>query len=210
MTDLLLRYFPNELNDKQIAQFEALPQYYAAWNEKVNLISRKDIEHLPLRHVLHSLAFAKFIRFKPGSKLLDLGTGGGFPGIPLAIFFPEVHFTLIDGRRNKITAVEDIARQAGLRNVTARHQRAEEIRQEKFDFVLSRAVASLSKLWTWSAPLLRKQHINALPNGLITLKGGNLQRELHELPKKCYTEMTPLKNFFTDPWFEEKYIVYTY
>ncbi len=209
ITDLLLTYFP-DLNPEQLARFEALPDLYAEWNQKINLISRKDIEHLPLRHVLHALAFAKIIRFQAGSKLLDLGTGGGFPGIPLAILFPEVHFTLIDGRGKKITAVKAIAKSLQLQNTSARHQRAEELKQAEFDFVLSRAVAPLPKLWNWSQRLLRKRQINALPNGLLTLKGGNLQSEIKELPKKCYTEIFPLKNFFDDPWFEEKQLVYVY
>ncbi len=209
MTNLLRTYFP-DLSSKQIARFEALPALYAEWNQKINLISRKDIEHLPLRHILHALAFAKIIKFQDGSRLLDLGTGGGFPGIPLAILFPEVHFTLIDGRGKKITAVKAIAEELNLKNVLARHQRAEELKQPEFDFVLSRAVAPLSKLWNWSARLLRKRHINALPNGLLTLKGGKLQSEIQELPKKCYTETFPLKAFFNDPWFEEKYLVYVY
>ncbi len=209
MTNLLRTYFP-DLSSEQIARFEALPALYAEWNQKINLISRKDIEHLPLRHILHALAFAKIIKFQDGSRLLDLGTGGGFPGIPLAIFFPEVHFTLIDGRGKKITAVKAIAEELNLKNVLARHQRAEELKQSEFDFVLSRAVAPLSKLWNWSARLLRKRHINALPNGLLTLKGGKLQSEIQELPKKCYAEAFPLKAFFDDPWFEEKYVVYVY
>ncbi len=207
MLKILSKYFP-DLSPAQQEQFAALPVLYADWNEKINLISRKDIQHLPIRHVLHSLAFAKYMPFKAGSKILDLGTGGGFPGIPLAILFPEVQFTLIDGRGKKITAVKGIADAIGLKNVQARHQRAEELKQPQFDFVLSRAVAPLPRLYAWSRPLLRKKHINPLPNGLLALKGGQLQNEIKELPKKCHVETTPVKDFFQEQWFEEKYVVY--
>ncbi len=207
MLELLAKYFP-ELSPAQQTQFAALPTLYAEWNEKINLISRKDIQHLPLRHVLHSLAFAKYVPFKAGSQILDLGTGGGFPGIPLAIVFPEVHFTLIDGRGKKITAVKGVAQAIGLKNVEARHQRAEELKRPQFDFVVSRAVAPLPRLFSWSHRLLRKQQRNPIPNGLITLKGGQLQAEIEELPKKAYSEITPVRDFFEEEWFEEKYIVY--
>lgn len=209
MIELLQPHFP-KLSQDQKDRFTALPKLYGEWNKKVNLISRKDIEHLALRHVLHSLAFAKVIHFQPGSHLLDLGTGGGFPGIPLAILFPKVHFTLIDGRGKKITAVKDIAQSLRLKNISAQHRRAEELKYAEFDFVLSRAVAPLPKLWSWSAPLLRKRQLNTLPNGLLALKGGNLQDEINALPQKRQVESFSIAEFFPQEWFNEKYLIHIY
>ncbi|MDP4820921.1 MAG: 16S rRNA (guanine(527)-N(7))-methyltransferase RsmG, partial [Saprospiraceae bacterium] len=166
----LLRYFP-KLNDTQIRQFGMLLPFYQEWNAKINVVSRKDIENLMLHHVLHSLTIARFIQFTPNSSILDLGTGGGFPGIPLAIFFPQVNFTLIDGTRKKIFVVEQACEALGLQNVTPKAVRAEELKGS-FDFVVSRAVTALDQLLVWTRPLIRNKQQNAIPNGLITLKGG--------------------------------------
>lgn len=203
-------YFP-ELDAGQRAQFAQLDAEFRAWNAKVNMISRQDIENLEVRHVLHSLAIAKVFQFKPGARLLDLGTGGGFPGIPLAILLPEVQFTLIDGTGKKITVVREVAQALGLKNVTARHCRAEDLKMaHSFDFVLSRAVAPLDKLLGWSQRLLKKKQIHAYPNGLIALKGGKIQPEIAALPGdgSSYTELFPISSFYDDPWFEEKWVVY--
>lgn len=204
--DLIKKYFPN-LNEHQLQLLEQLGPLYLDWNQKINLISRKDIDNLYDHHILHSLALAKFIKFKPGARILDLGTGGGLPGIPLAILFPEVKFTLIDGTRKKIMVVEDIIQNLGLDNAKAQQIRAEELKG-KFDFVICRAVASLDKLVLWSRRLLKHEQTHALPNGLITLKGGNVKAEIKALPKGEYAESTPLSDFFEETYYEEKYAVY--
>lgn len=204
--DLLLKYFP-DLTPQQQTQFERLGPLYREWNEKINVISRKDIDQLYEHHLLHSMAIAKFIRFLPGAEILDLGTGGGLPGIPLAILFPQTRFTLIDGTRKKITVVEALSAGIEAGNITARHIRAEELKH-RFDFVVTRAVASLDKLAGWSARLLKNKHAHAVPNGLIALKGGQIQREIKALPKGSYVEIYPLPDFYSEPYFEEKYIVY--
>ncbi len=206
----VLHYFP-DLDADQRARFEQLDALYRSWNTKVNVISRQDIENLEVRHVLHSLAIAKVFQFKPGARLLDLGTGGGFPGIPLAILLPEVQFTLIDGTGKKITVVREVAQALGLNNVTARHCRAEDLKMaHSFDFVLTRAVAPLDKLLGWSQRLLKKKQTHAYPNGLIALKGGKIQPEIAALPGdgSSYTELFPISAFYDDPWFEEKWVVY--
>ncbi|NNE28567.1 MAG: 16S rRNA (guanine(527)-N(7))-methyltransferase RsmG [Saprospiraceae bacterium] len=211
----ILKYFPN-LSEKQQAQFAQLPGLYKEWNEQINVISRKDIDNLEVHHVLHSLSIARLINFKPGSRILDLGTGGGFPGIPLAILFPEVQFSLIDARGKKIKVVNAVAGEIGLKNVEAKHIRAEELipKKEKnkdafrFDFVITRAVASLDQLIHWSTPLIQTKDQHALPNGLIALKGGNLKAEIKAIPKGTYSEVTPIHKLFPEPFFEEKYLVY--
>lgn len=207
---IIQKYFP-DLSPEQLAQFEQLEPLYREWNEKINVVSRQDIENLAERHVLHSLAIAKIIQFKPGSKLLDLGTGGGFPGIPLAIFFPDTAFVLVDSTGKKIRVVQEVANALGLQNVTAIHGRAEEIKMYgQFDFVLSRGVASLDKLLFWSQKFLKKKHVHVLPNGLLALKGGDLHKEILILPGKGkeYTEVYPIRNFFREAFFDEKSIVY--
>lgn len=204
--DIILKYFP-ELTPQQIQQFNQLFPLYQEWNQKINVISRKDIENLYEHHILHSMAIARIVRFLPGSSVLDLGTGGGLPGIPLAILFPESHFMLIDGTLKKITVVNAIVESLQLTNVIAQHIRAEEVRRQ-FDFVVCRAVAPLDKLFAWSRPLLLGQHRHALPNGLITLKGGDLRTELKALPRGSYTEVFPLSDFFEEPYYQEKYAVY--
>ncbi|MBK7937111.1 MAG: 16S rRNA (guanine(527)-N(7))-methyltransferase RsmG [Lewinellaceae bacterium] len=207
---LLQRYFP-ELTAEQLAQFQQLVPLYTEWNSRINVVSRQDIENLEERHILHSLAIAKVFRFKAGASVLDLGTGGGFPGIPLAICFPEVRFTLVDGTGKKIRVVQEIADALGLKNVTALHARVEELKMAgQFDFVVSRAVTSLGQLMDWSYKLLKKKHIHAYPNGVIALKGGDLRPEIKALPGKAetYTEVFPISAFFKEPGFEEKFVVY--
>jgi len=204
--EVILKYFP-QLSTRQREQLESLEPAYRYWNERINVISRRDIDNLYLHHILHSLSIAKVMTFQPRSEVLDLGTGGGLPGIPLAILFPETEFTLIDGTGKKINVVKSIAQDLQLDNLTARHQRAETV-TEKFDFVLSRAVASLAKLLAWSAPLLKSTDRHAMPNGLFALKGGNVRQELKNLPGKPYSEIFPLPEVFQEPFFEEKYILY--
>lgn len=200
----LFSYFP-DLTFRQKEQFEALGSLYREWNAKINVVSRKDIDNLYLHHVLHSLAIAKRICFKPGSRILDMGTGGGFPGIPLAILFPECRFRLIDGTGKKIRVADEVAHAIALNNVEALHRRGEE-EKDMFDFVVSRAVMPLPDL----VRLVRKniattQH-NALPNGIIVLKGGNLDEELK--PFANIAERTNISTFFSEAWFEGKQVVY--
>lgn len=208
--DLIKKYFP-DLSAEQKARFDQLVPLYKEWNEKINVISRQDIDNLTERHILHSLAIARVIHFKPGSQVLDLGTGGGFPGVPLAIFFPETKFVLVDGTGKKIRVVQEVVSALGLDNVTAIHGRAEEIKMSgQFDFVLSRGVATLDKLLLWSQRFLKKKHEHVLPNGVLALKGGNLSAEIRELPGKGkeYTEIFPIRNFFKEAFFDEKSVVY--
>lgn len=204
--ELLLKYFP-KLTGQQQQQLAQLGPFYREWNQKINVISRKDIDNLYAHHILHSLAIARLIHFAPGAEILDLGTGGGFPGIPLAIFFPQVKFTLIDGTRKKVMVVEEAVNALGLTNVRPRHIRAEELKQ-KFDFVASRAVASLDKLVEWSFPRIKAKQQHALPNGLITLKGGDIETEIKALPRGAYTEVYALSDFFEEQYYQEKYIIY--
>lgn len=200
------KYFP-DLSEKQTKQFEQLFPLYKEWNDKINVISRKDIDNLYLHHVLHSMAIAKHIDFVAGTKILDLGTGGGFPGIPLAILFPEVNFTLIDGTKKKLTVVQTVADELELKNVKVLQKRAEEYK-EKFEFVVTRAVATIDKLWMWSSRLISDNERNAIPNGIIALKGGNIRKEVTALPKGSYYEITPLDHYFEETYFEEKCIIY--
>lgn len=207
---MLEHYFPN-LTDDQRARFAQLPALYAEWNARINVVSRQDLDNLEERHVLHSLAIAKAFEFKPGADILDLGTGGGFPGIPLAIYFPEVNFTLADGTGKKIKVVQAVADALGLTNVSALHARAEELKMTgRFDFVVTRGVTTLLQLMNWSQRLLRRKQQHAYPNGLIALKGGNLQPELRELPGRTeeYTEVFPIRSWFKEPFFDEKVVVY--
>lgn len=204
---ILLKYFP-DLTPEQQDKFERLQPLYREWNERINVISRRDMENLYTRHILHSLTLVRVVSFLPGAQILDLGTGGGFPGIPLAIFFPEVKFHLIDGTRKKIVVVQAIIEALGLENVTAEHIRAEELKGNRYDFVVSRAVAGLDKLVFWSRPLIKTKQSHALPNGLLALKGGNMESERNLLPPHEYVEFTPLYRLFPEPAFEDKYIVY--
>ena len=203
---LVLRYFP-KLSDAQVDQLTRLGPLYEEWNNQINVISRKDIGNLYERHVLHSLAIARVISFAKGAKILDLGTGGGFPGVPLAILFPEASFTLVDGTGKKIQVVQAVSEALGLKNIQAFHKRAEELK-DTFDFVLSRGVAPLDKLMGWCKPLLRQKQIHGLPNGLLALKGGNLKQEIKDLGKKEYVEVFPIQDFFQEAYFEEKFVVY--
>lgn len=208
--DIIRKYFP-ALSDKQYAQIEQLTPLYQTWNAQINVVSRQDIDNLLERHILHSLAIAKVIQFKPGSHVLDLGTGGGFPGIPLAILFPETQFVLIDGTGKKIHVVQQVAEAVGLENVEALHVRGEELKRSgQFDFVVTRGVATLDKLLLWSQKFFKKKHMHALPNGLLALKGGDMHAEILMLPGRGrdYAEVFPIRDFFREPFFEEKNVVY--
>lgn len=202
--DIIFNHFP-DLSDVQKDQFEKLYPLYQEWNEKINVISRKDIDQLYERHVLHSLAIAKFIEFKPGSRLLDLGTGGGFPGIPLAILFPDCQFHLVDSIGKKIQVVLEVAKGIGLENLTAEHQRAEKVKGE-FDFVLSRAVAKTKQLYIWTHQKVSKENKNSMDNGLILLKGGDLKTEMKEF-RRPYKQVN-LRKYFREEFFETKKIIY--
>jgi len=203
--DIILKYFPH-LTQEQINKFQMLDELYHDWNSKINVISRKDIDNLYEHHVLHSLGIAELIRFKPGTKVMDLGTGGGFPGIPLAIMFPETSFHLVDSIGKKIKVCQEVANALALQNVTTQWCRAEEIK-DKFHFVVSRAVMPLADLVKIIRKNIDKEQINALPNGIICLKGGELEKET--LPLKNQTEIYPLTDYFEEPYFETKKVVYT-
>ena len=202
--ELILKYFPN-LSEQQKTQFAALYDLYTDWNSKINVISRKDITNLYEHHVLHSLGIAKVINFTPDTQIMDLGTGGGFPGIPLAILFPEVQFHLVDSIGKKVKVATEIANAIGLKNVTFRHCRAEE-EKRKFDFVVSRAVMPLGDLIKIIRKNIRQEQHNVLPNGLICLKGGELEQET--MPVKHKTMLYDLKNEFTEDFFKTKKVVY--
>ena len=200
----ILKAFPS-LTATQIEQFHALLPLYKEWNEKINVISRKDIDNLYAHHVLHSLAIAQYIRWKPGTQILDFGTGGGFPGIPLAIMFPECNFKLIDGTGKKIKVVNAVAQAIGLKNVEAVHLRGEE-EKGKFDFVVSRAVMPLPDLVKIVRKNISTSQRNALPNGLICLKGGNLVPETQ--PFKNKVQLTSILQWFENEWFNDKHLIY--
>ena len=197
-------YFPS-LTHKQLSQFEALFDLYTEWNAKINVISRKDIQNLYVHHVLHSLAIAKFINFSPQSRILDVGTGGGFPGIPLAIFFPELEFVMIDSIGKKIKVVNEVAQAISLSNVEAIHRRIQD-EKRKYDFVVSRAVMSMIELEKLVRKNITPTQKNALSNGLICLKGGDLTDELK--PFKNIAELFPLTDYFSEPFYETKKLVY--
>ena len=203
--EYVLKYF-SDFTDAQLKQLELLQPLYSEWNEKINVISRKDIEHLYLKHVLHSLSIAAGFDFKEGTTIIDIGTGGGFPGIPLAIYFPGVQFHLVDSIGKKLKVVEGIAEAIGLENVTVQHIRAEEIKNRKFDFVVSRAVAPLKDLWRWGKPLLHKTNKNEFTNGLICLKGGDLAQEIFESGLR--PNQIALETVFREDYFKEKYMLY--
>lgn len=200
----ILKYF-KDITDLQRRQLEALGSLYAEWNAKINVISRKDIDNLYEHHILHSMAIAKVVRFRPGTSILDFGTGGGFPGIPLAILFPECNFKLIDGTGKKIHVVEEIAKAIGLKNCTAMQIRGE-MEKGKYDFVVSRAVMQLPDLMKIITKNISKKQNNALPNGLICLKGGDVQQEVY--PYRHIAEVTPVSNWFAEEWFKGKNIIY--
>lgn len=202
--DIIQKYFHN-LTEKQTSQFAALDALYHDWNSKINVISRKDIDSLYEHHVLHSLAIAKLIRFRAGTKVLDLGTGGGFPGIPLAIMFPETSFKLIDGTGKKIMVVKEVAKAIGLENCEAEQLRGED-ETGKYDFVVSRAVMQLPDLARLVKKNISKTQHNSLPNGLICLKGGNVDEEIK--PFKNIVDVTEISNMFDEEWFKQKYLIY--
>lgn len=201
----ILKYF-SDFTQKQLTQFTLLKELYEDWNSKINVISRKDIDSLYTKHVLHSLAIAAVIDFRPGTQIIDIGTGGGFPGIPLAIFFPEVEFLLVDSIAKKLKVVDAVAEGIGLTNITTRHTRAEEIKNQQFDFVVSRAVAPIKDLWFWSERLLKKTNRNEFINGLICLKGGDLAQEISESGLK--PRMVDIHSIFAEPFFQEKYLLH--
>lgn len=205
--DILKKYFP-DLTETQLEQYAQLPELYQEWNAKINVISRKDTDNIEGRHILHSLAIIPIVRFRTGADILDLGTGGGFPGIPLAIFYPNVNFHLVDGTAKKIRVVQEIVDALGLKNVTAEQKRAEEIKKKRYDFVVCRAVASIDKLHTWTLRLFKKEHQHAIPNGLLTLKGGDLTKEMKLLPKGNYFEKYNIQDFFKEDYLEEKCVIY--
>ena len=202
--DEIRKYF-TELTATQLEQLTQLGELYRTWNERINVVSRKDIDNLYLHHVLHSLAIAKYVQFKTGTRVLDFGTGGGFPGIPLAIVFPECSFKLIDRTAKKIRVTQEIAAAIGLTNATAEQKAGEEERGE-YDFVVSRAVMPLPDLMKIVKKNISREQHNALPNGLICLKGGNLDAETRTVKK--VVDITPVGNWFEDEWFEEKNVVY--
>lgn len=204
MSAIISRYFP-ELPDRQIVQFNQLMPLYTLWNSQINVISRKDIDLLYERHVLHSLGIAKVIEFKPRTKVLDVGTGGGFPGIPLAIFFPETEFVLVDSIGKKIKVVNEVAKALGLKNLRAYHVRAEEI-EEKFHFVVSRAVTEFPQFYAWVKDKFLSDNFNSLPNGILYLKGGDLKEEFGRYYVKA--KFYDLKDYFSEEFFDTKKVVY--
>jgi 16S rRNA (guanine527-N7)-methyltransferase len=202
--ELIQRYFPN-LSDLQYKRLKALGELYSDWNAKINVISRKDMEHFYERHVLHSLAIAKVIQFKPETQILDVGTGGGFPGVPLAILFPEVSFHLVDSIGKKIKVVQEVSNALELTNLSAEHARAEQV-SGQFDFVVSRAVTRLTEFYPWVQNKFNKKSFNDLDNGILYLKGVDLMEEFDQL-KKPY-QLFSLKDYYTEEWFESKGLVF--
>ena len=201
--ELIQKYFP-DLDDKQIEQFALLQDLYADWNLKINVVSRKDIDELYLRHVLHSLGIAKFVKFKAKTEVLDVGTGGGFPGIPLAILFPEARFVLVDSIGKKIKVVNEVVAGLNLKNVTTQLIRVEEMEQ-KFDFIVSRAVARMDTFTRWTKGKIKKKSNHQIKNGVLYLKGGDLTEELSAFPK---AKIYKLRDYFNEDFFETKKLVY--
>ena len=202
--DIIQKYFP-QLSAEQLQQVALLDELYRDWNSKINVISRKDIDNLYEHHVLHSMAIAKMVNFRPGTRILDFGTGGGFPGIPLAILFPECQFKLIDGTGKKIRVAQEVCNAIGLKNCEPVHLRGEE-EKDKYDFIVSRAVMPLPDLVKIVKKNIVKEQKNALPNGIICLKGGNLEGELQ--PYRKIVDTAELSQWFSEEWFKEKYIIY--
>ncbi|HEX2607873.1 MAG TPA: 16S rRNA (guanine(527)-N(7))-methyltransferase RsmG [Flavisolibacter sp.] len=212
--DILLKYF-SDFTPKQQEQFGALGELYTEWNAKINVISRKDIDSLYEKHVLHSLSIAAVFDFPAGMEIIDIGTGGGFPGVPLAIFFPEVRFHLVDSINKKLKIIEAVKEATGLTNITTQHTRAEDIKNKKFDFAVSRAVAPLKELLSWSRPLLKTSRFTVenekgpvvFKSGLICLKGGDLKAEINESATR--PKMVEISTLFEEEFFREKYLLYT-
>jgi len=204
----IFEFFP-KLSVQQQEKFAALKPLYEEWNAQINVISRKDMDHFYEKHVLHSLAIASYIQFKPGTQVLDIGTGGGFPGIPLAIRFPQVHFTLIDGTGKKIKVVKAVAESLKLTNAEARHIRAEQLNQS-FDFVVSRAVTGLESFMQWTHNKVHRKEINSKKNGVLYLKGGEMDEELLALKKQYHVKITDLSTYFPGEFFETKKLVHLY
>ncbi|MGZ5244237.1 MAG: 16S rRNA (guanine(527)-N(7))-methyltransferase RsmG [Bacteroidia bacterium] len=202
--EIITKYFP-DLNPLQIKQYEELGLVFPQWNDKINLISRKDVENLYERHILHSLGIAKVINFTMGTQILDVGTGGGFPGIPLAIMFPEVAFTLVDSIGKKIKVVQEVAKALELKNVRAYHARAEEI-PGKFDFITGRAVTDINAFYGWVRNKIKTKQQNGLPNGILYLKGGDMTEELAPFRKRA--QVFPLDQYFEEEFFQTKAVVY--
>lgn len=202
--ELIQKYFP-KLKQEQLSQFELLKPLYLDWNEKINVISRKDMDEFYKHHVLHALAIAKVIRFTPETTILDVGTGGGFPGIPLAILFPECQFHLVDARRKKIKVVQEVINSIGLKNVKANHERAENL-NGKYDFIVSRAVTKMDQFSPWVQNNISKQQRNALPNGILYLKGGNLTKEMQ--PVTTFYDIYNISDHFQEAFFKTKKVVY--
>lgn len=203
--ELILKYF-SDFTPKQLDQFYQLEPLYKEWNEKINVVSRKDIDSLYEKHVLHSLSIAAIFEFMDGTEIADLGTGGGFPGIPLAIYFPNVNFHLVDSIAKKLKVVENVAGKLGLKNITCQHCRIEDIKNRKFDFVVSRAVAPLGELWKWSKPVLRSSGNNKKPNGLICLKGGDLAAEISE--SRLQPRIIEISSIFQEEYYTNKYLLF--
>jgi len=199
--EVVTKYFA-DFTEKQLQQFGALKELYADWNEKINVISRKDMDNFYEHHVLHSLAVTTQFEFTADMEIMDLGCGGGFPGVPLAIFFPDTHFHLVDSINKKLKVVIEIAAALGLDNITTQHTRAEDIKNRKFDAVVSRAVAPLKDLWWWSKPLLKR---GSKPGGLISLKGGDLTKEIFE--SNCKPRIWEIEKLFDEPFFKEKFML---
>lgn len=203
-TQLILTYFP-DLTEKQIEQFDRLEELYQEWNAKINVISRKDMDQFYIHHVLHSLGIAKVMSFQPGTKILDIGTGGGFPGIPLAILFPDTHFHLVDSIGKKITVVKEVAKALKLGNVEAQQARAESM-VRKYDFLISRAVTRMINFYPWVKGKIKREDFNEFQNGILYLKGGDVDEEMEELDKSYVTYH--LSDYFKEDFFETKKVVY--
>lgn len=204
-SDLIIKYFP-DITERQKEQFELLGPLYEEWNARINVVSRKDMEHLYTRHILHSLAIAKVCRFEAGARVVDIGCGGGFPSVPLAIMFPDVEFVGVDSIAKKIRVVEGIKEGAGIDNLTAINSRAEQLGQ-KFDYVVSRAVTEMARFMPWAWPLLRKGQQGTLPNGILYLKGGDLAEEL--AATRRHWDLYDIRTMFDDEFFDTKRVVYT-
>lgn len=204
-SELILKYFP-DLTPDQKQKFDKLDELYRFWNAQINVISRKDIDMLYLHHILHSLAIAKVVQFLPGENIMDVGTGGGFPGIPLAILFPQTNFHLVDSIGKKIKVVKEVSAAIGLKNLRASHERAEQI-HEKFDFIISRAVTQLKDFYPWVRGKFNKESRNKLPNGVLYLKGGDLQQEIKDAGLK-QVQQFPINDYFAEDFFDTKYVIY--